>query len=354
MAKDYCQDIADIISDYRIKDRKTGKLNIDINKAHVERWVSQFDNHHDIILQETANLLNDYYFSKENIEEYLTEIYSSTKIWGKDIETAISNTVFLNCQSKGNSQKRLYKKSHKIIFDLYEVDIDDYNEDDATSFVYVDDCMFSGNTLRKDIESLIKEVPTNSTINAIFLIVHSFADWQVPKNLEPIINEKKIDFNIWRCKTIGNSSNSRYPYECLWPLEYQSTNMSLYLKTIEDEINRYPGKKYRKFRTNEYTGGVFTSENNRQIFEQELMEAGLKIIGFSQNQNTFIRPMGFDNRISFGFGAFFATYLNMSNNCPLAFWWGDADAPDWHPFSNWYPLLPRKANENGGGMIDWC
>lgn len=32
--------------------------------------------------------------------------------------------------------------------------------------------------------------------------------------------------------------------------------------------------------------------------------------------------MGYDNRISFGFGAFFATYMNMSNNCPLAYWWG--------------------------------
>ncbi|MPM99118.1 hypothetical protein SDC9_146309 [bioreactor metagenome] len=63
--------------------------------------------------------------------------------------------------------------------------------------------------------------------------------------------------------------------------------------------------------------------------------------------------MGFDNRISFGFGAFFSTYMNMSNNCPLAFWWGDSNADPWHPFSKWYPLIPRKANERGGDTIVW-
>lgn len=52
------------------------------------------------------------------------------------------------------------------------------------------------------------------------------------------------------------------------------------------------------------------------------METGLKIIGFPKDPKPYMRPMGYDNRISFGFGAFFATYMNMSNNCPLAYWWG--------------------------------
>ncbi len=350
MSKDYCQEIADIIEQYRFRDRKKGYLNIDFDKFHVERWVSQFDDNHEIVLQETANMLNEYYFSKENIEEYLTAIYSSTKIWGKDIERAILNTSFLNCQIKGNSQDRLYKKSRKIILDLHNIDINDCDPD-VTSFVYVDDCMFSGNTVRKDMEKLIRKVPNGSTINTIFMVVHSFAGWWIQQNLKDLITENGIDFDIWKCKTIQNSGGRNHTYECLWPSEYESKNISDYLNVLENESSATPEKKVRLFRESIYTGGVYTSEDNRAIFEQELMEAGLKIIGFSGNNKPFIRPMGYDNRISFGFGAFFATYMNMSNNCPLAFWWGDADAEPWHPFSKWYPLLPRKANENGGDMI---
>ncbi len=281
MSKDYCQEIADMIAQYRIRDRKKGTLNIDINKDYVEKWVSQFENHHDIVLQETANLLNEYYFTKENIEEYLTGIYSSTKIWGEDI---------------------------------------DEDKPDATSFVYVDDCMFSGNTVRKDIQKLIEQVPNGSTINAIFIVVHSFAEWWVQQSLKDQIKQKDICFDIWRCKTIQNSGGQNHTYECLWPREYESQNVAKYLKTIESEAAETPWKKVRLFREDFYSGGLYTSEDNRLVFEQELMEAGLKIIGFSENQKPFIRPMGYDNRISFGFGAFCSTYMNMSNNCPLAFW----------------------------------
>ncbi|WP_312279478.1 hypothetical protein [Oscillibacter sp.] len=352
MPQDYCEEIANIIEQYRLRNRKKGCLNVEFDKSHVERWVSQFDNHHEIILQETFKLLNEYYFSKENIEEYLTGIYSSTKIWGKDIEQAISNTIFLNCQTKGNSQDRLYKKSRKIILDLYGIDIEDCDSD-ATSFVYVDDCMFSGNTVRKDMEKLIRKVPNGSTINTIFMVVHSFAEWWIQQSLKDSIKENNINFDIWRCKTIQNSGGRNHSYECLWPQEYESENVSDYINTLKDESDMTPGKKVRLFRESIYSGGVYTSEDSRAILEQELMEAGLKIISFSDNNKRFIRPMGYDNRISFGFGAFFATYMNMSNNCPLAFWWGDANAEPWHPFSKWYPLLPRKANENGGDMFVW-
>ena len=33
------KDIAEIIADYRLNDRKNGLLNIKIDKDHVERWI---------------------------------------------------------------------------------------------------------------------------------------------------------------------------------------------------------------------------------------------------------------------------------------------------------------------------
>lgn len=351
---DYCQDIVGVIEDYRYKDRRNNVLKIKINKNHVEKWVSQFDDHHEIILEETLSLLKSFYFSKEDIGKYLNGTFSNKKIWGEDIEKNISNTVFLDFQEKGESQHRLYKKAQKEIFSLYNLDIEknrcDYG---MNSYLYLDDCMFSGVTLTRDLSRLIDEVPHGSKIDIVFIIVHSFADWWVKKNLEEKIKEKNIELNIWRYKTINNSGGKNKKYDCLWPKFYESENVQEYIERMNEESENNPKKKVRQFRTDDYSGEIYISEKNREILEKQLMEAGLRIINFCDNTNQYMRPMGFDNRISFGFGAFFATYLNMSNNCPLAYWWGDATADEYHPFSKWYPLLPRKSNKNGGDGFEW-
>ena len=349
--KDYCKEIAEIIAGYRLHDRNSGALDIEIDKAHVERWISQFDSNQEIILEETANLLRSYYFSKENVGEYLTGIYSNPNIWGEDIEAGLSNAVFLDCQSKGKSQHKLYKKSRKIIQEQYDIDIDDNGE--AKTFVYVDDCMFSGLTAFKDLNWLVNKIPDGSRIIMVFIAVHSFAEWWVKTNLTQKMEQKNIKLEIWRCGTIQNSGGRNSSYDCLWPKEFDSKEVQAYLETIEEEHKASPEKKVRLFRESRYTGGPYSSERNRAILEQALMEAGLKIIGFPKDSKLYMRPMGYDNRISFGFGAFFATYMNMSNNCPLAYWWGDKSAGDWNPLSKWYPLLPRKVNEQDGEACAW-
>lgn len=167
------------------------------------------------------------------------------------------------------------------------------------------------------------------------------------------MKQKNIKLEIWRCETVQNSGGKNNNYGCLWPKEFDSKEVRAYLKLIEKESDADPGKKVRLFRDSRYTGGSYTSERNREILERALMEAGLKIIGFPKDPKPYMRPMGYDNRISFGFGAFFATYTNMSNNCPLAYWWGDSSVGDWNPLSKWYPLLPRRVNEQDGEMCAW-
>ncbi len=352
--EDYCEEIAEIIAGYRLHDRNSGALDIKMDKTHVERWINQFDSDQEIILAGTANLLRSYYFSKEQVEQYLTGIYSNPNIWGEDIEAGLSSAIFLNCQFKGKSQHKLYKKSRKLIRGQYDIDIDDNGDNNkAKTYVYLDDCMFSGMTVYGDLNRLIDEIPNDSRIITIFMAVHSFAEWWINKNLAQKMEQKDIKLEIWRCGTIQNSGGKNNNYECLWPKEFDSKEVQAYLKIIEEEGEASPGKKVRLFRENRYTGGPYSSERNRAILEQALMEAGLKIIGFPKDPKPYMRPMGYDNRISFGFGAFFATYMNMSNNCPLAYWWGDSSAEDWNPLSKWYPLLPRRVNEQDGEKCAW-
>lgn len=351
---DYCQEITSVIEDYRYKDRRNNILKINIDKYHVEKWVSQFDDHHDVILQETLFLLKDFYFSKKDIGKYLNSTFSNKRIWGDDIEKNLSNTGFLDFQIKGESQHRLYQKAAKEILNLYGIDIkNNKNNYNLKSYLYVDDCMFSGVTLSKDLSRLIDQIPCGSKIDVVFIISHSFSEWWVYKNLEQKLNDKNIELHLWRHLVINNSGGKNTQYDCLWPMSYESDNVENYLKHIKRESESNPDKKVRLFRTNNYKGDIYSSEKNREIIEKQLMEAGLKIMNFCESTNQYMRPMGYDNRISFGFGAFFATYLNMSNNCPLAYWWGDSSAEEYHPFSRWYPLLPRKSNKNGGDGFEW-
>ncbi len=342
----YCTDIADIIAGYRLKDRKNGDLRLNIDQYHVERWADQFPNNQEIILLETKHLLEQLYVTKADIAEYLKMVCTSENIWGYDPAAAISDAYFLNCQEKGNSQHRLWKKANKIVKEIYGFELPTNQEySNYSTFIYLDDGMFSGRTLLNDIKDFLRSIPCNAKVYAVFLITHSFSCWWVNKYLDSLLKEKNIEFHICSYAKLQNSSGSSYPFDCLRPVVYESDAINQYIAELQQENMLVEEKKIFTFRDEKLpSSDLFTSEKNRCIFEQELMEAGLRIRSFPKDTKPYMRPMGYDNRITFGFGAFFATYMNMSNNCPLAYWWGDPNAGQWSPLGKWYPLLPRRTN----------
>ena len=343
-----CKDIAEIIADYRLHDRENGLLNIKINKNHVERWIEQFPQNQDIILGETKKLLDRYYFSEERVYKKLRKLAKAETLWS-DPEEVMTKAYFLDCQAAGKSQRQLLDMMEKVVQEIYGIQIKrtDKAIDDRAMYIYLDDGLFSGRTLFYDMASLVPHIHTGSKIWSIFLIIHSFGEWWVMENIQKSFDMREIGFNIGYCKKIINSDGENYPFDCLRPKQYKSDLVDEYICSLKKEKENNTGKKLFTFRSSARPASDrFDSEENRTILEQELMEAGLKIYNLSQNRTQYMRPMGFDNRITFGLGSYFATFMNMSNNCPLAYWWGDADAGDWHPLSKWYPLLPRRAHEN--------
>ena len=345
-----CKDIAEIIADYRLNDRKNGLLNIKIDKDHVERWIEQFPQNQDIILGETKKLLGRYYFSQERVYKKLRKLATTEKLWD-DPEKVMTKAYFLDCQTEGQSQRQLLDMMAKVVWDKYKVQIKrtDKAVDDQAIYIYLDDGLFSGRTLFNDMASFLPHVHEGSKIWSIFLIAHSFGEWWVMENVQKNFDIQKIGFYMGYFKTLSNSDGNNYPFDCLRPTPYKSDLVDEYIRSLNEEKENNPDKKLFTFRNSARPASTrFDSEENRSILEQELMEAGLKICNFPKTRTQYMRPMGFDNRITFGLGAYFATFMNMSNNCPLAYWWGDAEAEDWHPFSKWYPLLPRRAHVTVG------
>ena len=142
-----------------------------------------------------------------------------------------------------------------------------------------------------------------------------------------------------------NDMRQPQPYDILWPRQVKGDPyVDQYMAHLE-ELKASSGRSGIEFRKG-YSDGeseLFTSGYNRYVLEQALMKKGAYICSLSENGNEKMKPMGYKHDISLGFGAFFATDYNISNNCPLAFWWGSTEKTG-TVLEQWYPLLPREVN----------
>ena len=82
------------------------------------------------------------------------------------------------------------------------------------------------------------------------------------------------------------------------------------------------------------SNSLFSSEEARNLLEQEFLKAGVKIRQECPNLGDTQRPLGHSTLVTLGFGSLLITFRNCPNNAPLALWVGDP----------WYPLFPRTTN----------
>ena len=88
MQKDIIEkEIAEIIKDFR-----QSSVGIEINQAHVHKWVSQFNpDVQDTILEETLHILKKWYFGRDKISLFLNEIMNYLKLENKNATDAPSS-----------------------------------------------------------------------------------------------------------------------------------------------------------------------------------------------------------------------------------------------------------------------
>lgn len=336
----------------QIRTYRLGELDYRLDECHVERWVSQFDkDEQDVVLQETNALLSQCYFSHGKVKQFLFDIIECSELWGNgDLIDEIECTQFLNIQSKGTSQSHLLDLLDDMLVENYIVGLPTTPSTQTTHYIYLDDCLFSGNTLRRDLEKWIDSAKANTRLDIIFLATYSTGEHYIKNKILPsLCASKGIECRIGALKRYNNFGKDRFYYDCLWPKETADPNVSLFVEKLNQQaaVNNWP---IRLFRDRNFNSILYTNNESREIFERALLKAGAYIYSCCSEPNSSMKPMGYDFFNSLGFGAFFATYKNISNNSPLAFWWGDPSIGEYHPFSKWYPLLPRKVNNNNDGF----
>ena len=339
------ESIATTISDYR--EGEIPKPTPD----HVERWVSQFPEEvQEPLLKELNHILDTTYFQKTWVVDFLKRQIQLKKLAGDDPCNFWKNANFLKIQLNGHSQEEMLKIFGESLQEQCDLQIEDCGSKDGP-FVYLDDGLFNGFRAGDDLCAWLEDdAPEKGDVYLLMIASHKYGEWKVQQTLKVKAKElnKSINFHYWRAISFENRKYNSKNSEVLWPAILPDDEL---LKAYMAEDHKFP------FEVREPGGicehEVFSCEESRQLIETQLLLAGLKIRSFCENPSSSLRPLGF-SPFGLGFGATVITFRNCPNNCPLTLWWGDPEADESHPFSKWYPLLPRKTYEdeiNIGGFI---
>lgn len=335
--------IVDIIKDYR---SDTG-VKIDTN--HVIKWAAQFDEDAEFIMEELLHILPTSYLSKDRVKYTLSRMFDrlSTDFKYDNVPDFLLRTKFLDCQGEFKSQSILLDFINQIITEKYDLEISDCGKKDCRHWLYIDDVLASGGTFRKNIIDVINAYNAkkfaNSSIDiiGIFLILH---EWGYKNTQYSVSQELGIKRNSWlkayRIYEIDNDPRINYynpspKFNHVYPINNSDDAVNNYLEGLTATKNDTYAFRNSKYPAKEE---FYSSAENRNRYEQILLNKGLEIINnIADLRAKGLRPLGMTNPNyrTLGTGSHAFTWRNISNTCPLVFWW---EVNDWHPL---FPVINR-------------
>ncbi|MGC8731332.1 MAG: phosphoribosyltransferase-like protein, partial [Halothiobacillaceae bacterium] len=141
---------------------------------HVERWVQQFDANVQLpILREIDHVLKNTYFSKEKVSKFIRTAIRTTKLTGSSPKDFWRSANFLDIQGGGDSQTDMLALFSEMLREEFGIGIEDCGQANDV-FIYLDDGIFTGNRVRRDLESWVRDLaPAQATVHVICIALHS-------------------------------------------------------------------------------------------------------------------------------------------------------------------------------------
>ena len=328
---DLLQAIADTIADYR-----SGEI-APRTPAIVDEWVRQFPQDVQVPLLEALDqVLSKTYISRDRFCSFLKALVSTDKLApGSDPKDYWRSANFLDIQQGGNSQSEILEMFDEILQETHGFGINQAGSSGG-DFIYLDDCIATGHRVRDDVRSWIAgETPEHIKLNVIAPILYR-GSWWINQHIERAAteNHKRIRLAKWSLSRLQleNRLNFRNRADVLWPTTIPNHEaVEQYHRQLEElgypPILRNPGSSG--------ASGIFEDDDQKTLLENEFLVRGCEIRNEQANLPQSIRPLGYSNLHTLGFGSLFVTYRNCPNNCPLVFWVGQDDFP---------ALFPRKTN----------
>ena len=327
--------VASTLRDYRSGDRRA------LTPDHVDRWIRQFDAEIQLpLLREVGFTMKQTYFSRSKVDWFFKRLITRQKLTGSDSCSFWSSAQILQIQKQGYSQSEIRSVFSSDLESECGFSVEDCGlGSEPGAYVYLDDALFSGDRIVTDLTDWISlQSSTNLALHIVVIASHKYGEWRCKTRLVKIAREmgKRLQIRGWAAKRLENRKAYRDTSDVLWPVQLpDNPDVAAYIESEEHFpfVPRNPGARSEL--------NLFSSESGRQVLEREMLLAGMRIRSFCREPSPAIRPLGRGN-FGLGFGSMIATYRNCPNTAPLALWWGDPNEYPGHPFSKWYPLLPRR------------
>lgn len=357
----FLESIAQTIQDYR-----KGEIN-QITPTQIDKWVKQFDVHDQItILSEIDRILKRFYYSKERVKSSVRDFLANISLFDTDPRTSLASTNFLHIKQRGESLNELLKVVDEILHEDYNLSLNQCSGSNV--YVYIDDCIYSGNQLSYDVIPWIKQnAPSGSKLVIYHIARHKYGYYYASRKIKKEADKKDIEVKYHCTVEIDNWRNKNSLVEFIWPRELSppsDPNVNKYYELLKKKHNELIEKKrvenfpllFRDYEIPPKQEKVFSSSHSRDIVEKAFLKVGAHLVMAMENNNTEgadsrMRPLGYEKMHNFGFGSLFVTYRNIANNCPLAVCYGNPDSSQSHPLGLWYPLFPRKNCEGDKNWI---
>lgn len=267
----------------------------------------------------------------------------------------IKNVYFLDKQKDEKSQKEILVLVKEILLD-FDVDYDNLvTFSSKKHYIYFDDILATGGTIHKDLLSVMNSekdlfIKGNKTIALSLFCLHTLGCNNILCGLSKAVGiDIKELKKILKVKNHYIVENQLYPnfiaekqgLNCAYPIERQNEDIIQYLSTLSTGNDFGFNKNVPTFRPEDLPlkETFFSSKENRIKFENIILEKGLELIKKinKENPDPRKRPLGHTvkSHKNLGLGTLFFTWRNISNTCPIVFWW---DVPGHH----WIPLFSVK------------
>jgi hypothetical protein len=322
---DLIEALLGIITDYR-----EGEITRP-DHEHVNKWIAQFPKEKEVpILKEIVHILGSTYISKQNVETILENLSVHKDFVGDDPAAHWTTASLLDIQKGGNSQHDFTKLMSKVIKQKHGITTQ-VNSKTAQCYYYIDDMLCSGSRVQQDLTAwIINEAPNNIKLVICIIALHEYGFYVTDQKITEAIKLSKKNIRLQWGWGIRPEDRKKYTdnSDVLRPISApQDLRVLSYIAGMKFQPTyRVPGNIGKlKF---------FSSEEGRNLLEQELLIQGARIRNCCPNLKIQHRPLGFSMLETLGFGSMVVTYRNCPNNAPLALWVGDP----------WYPLLPRSTN----------
>lgn len=345
-------EVYNIIKDYQC-DLSNPKFKLSPN--HVEKWANQFGEDSSFVLKEMLHLLPEIYISKSKATDLLrTRLLEFQKYYKyKTMNEFIMNTHFINVQKPEKSQNEILSIVDSILQNEFLIDYKEYCTHKKKHFIYFDDLLATGGTIFRDLKNWLDEdiegvnnataiLGKEKTLAISLFCYHSLGfnnlEWQLMKHTKDEI-KKILLFGV--DYIIENDLKTKFLAEqqrlnCAYPIDEQSKIVIDYFNSISSTSNNVPAFRSKNLPKTET---FFSNAENRIKLENLFLEKGVELLNKvkSKTPDPRKRPLGDTVRghKTLGTGTLFFTWRNISNTCPLVFWW---DVPS----HNWIPLFCVK------------